>query len=58
MTVLNVLLALSTTDSNTMRLILLVLLIIAVVLILAGCFIALMTLRRRLKMQDMENERT
>lgn len=57
MALLNVL-ALGIIDSNTMRPVLLVLLIIAVVLILAGCLIALVTLRRRLKTQNMENERT
>lgn len=57
MAILNVL-VLSTLDSNTMRPLLLVLLIIAVVLILTGCLIALVTLRRRLKTQNMENERT
>lgn len=51
-------LVLSILDSNTLRPILLLLLIIAVVLILTGCLIALITLRRRLKMQNMENERT
>ena len=44
-------------DAGTMRLILLALLIVGVVLILTGGFIALMTLRKRLKVQDMENER-
>lgn len=57
MAILNVL-VLSILDSNTMRPVLLSLLIIAVVLILTGCLIALITLRRRLKMQNMENERT
>ena len=57
MAILNVL-VLSLLDSNTLRPILLFLLIIAVVLILTGCLIALITLRRRLKMQNMENERT
>ena len=57
MTILNVL-ALSIIDSNTTRPMLLIVLIIAVVLIVIGCLIALITLRRRLKMQNMENERT
>lgn len=57
MALLNVL-ALGIIDSNTMRPVLLGLLIIAVVLILTGCLIALVTLRRRLKTQNMENERT
>ena len=56
MTVLSVL-ALSSADIGNTRLIILMLLIVAVVLILIGCLIALMTLRKRLKSQNMENER-
>jgi flagellar basal body-associated protein FliL len=56
MTVLSVL-ALSSADIGNTRLIILMLLIVAVVLILIGCLIALMTLRKRLKSQNVENER-
>jgi len=56
MIVLSVL-ALSTADAGNTRLIMLLLLIVAVVLILIGSLIALMTLRKRLRSQDMENER-
>ncbi len=48
---------LGASDTGNMRIILFVLLIGGVVLILTGCFIALMTLRKRLKVHDMENER-
>ena len=44
--------ALSTTDSSTMRLMLLLLVILAVILILTGSIIALVTLRKRLKVQN------
>jgi len=56
MAVLNVL-ALSAADMGNTRLIMLLLIIVAVVLILIGGLIALMTFRKRLKSQDMENER-
>jgi flagellar basal body-associated protein FliL len=56
MTVVNVL-TLSAADTGNTRLIMLLLIIVAVVLILIGSLIALMTLRKRLKSQDMENER-
>ncbi|MEO8953054.1 MAG: hypothetical protein ACR2H5_01530 [Ktedonobacteraceae bacterium] len=56
MTVLNVLI-LGAADTGNTRLIMLLLIIVAVVLILIGSLIALMTLRKRLKSRDMENER-
>lgn len=56
MVVLSIL-VLGATDTGNMRLILLALLIVGVALILTGSLIALMTLRKRLKVQDMENER-
>jgi len=56
MVVLSIL-VLGATSPGNMRIILLALLIVGVALILAGSLIALMTLRKRLKVQDMENER-
>lgn len=56
MVVLSIL-VLGAIDVGTMRLILLALLIVGVALILTGSLIALMTLRKRLKVQDVENER-
>src|SRR5713226_9072929 len=45
--------ALSTTDSSTMRLMLLLLVLLAVILILTGSIIAIVTLRKRLKVHNM-----
>ena len=56
MTALGVL-TLNNADIGNTRLIILMLLIVAVALILIGSLIALMTLRKRLKSQNMENER-
>lgn len=56
MTVLSVL-VLSGADIVNTRLIILLLLILAVVLILIGCLIALITLRKRLKSQHVKKER-
>jgi hypothetical protein len=59
------LVVLSTVDSGSTRLILLLLVLLAVVLILAGCTIALLTLRKRRKdynaylhSASLESERT
>jgi uncharacterized membrane protein HdeD (DUF308 family) len=52
MVVMGILALISAIDNGTARLIMLLLMLIAIILIITGCFIALLTLRKRLKSQN------
>jgi len=52
MVVSDILALINATDNGTARLILLLLMLIAIILIITGCIIAMLTLRKRLKSQN------